>query len=141
MAQEQSYGFGVLLCVRAWSLPVSIDACNAFYDDQDLKRTSYYADMDMVRRYAPDALLYLTDQFLADGTYFTGILVMRRFVLDFGQPGLGSPGVNNGYGISSTYTSLFASIVQAGEFVGMFIISATVCRLARNTDRTIYQVP
>lgn len=43
---------------------------------------------------------------------------MRRFVLDFGTPGLGTPGVNEGYAISSTYTSLFASIVQAGEFCG-----------------------
>jgi hypothetical protein len=43
---------------------------------------------------------------------------MRRFVIDFGKPGLGNPNVNDGYAIDSTYTSLFASIVQAGEFVG-----------------------
>lgn len=52
------------------------------------------------------------------GTYFTGILVMRRFVLDFGDPGQGPANVNGGYGITTSYTSLFASIVQAGEFFG-----------------------
>lgn len=48
-----------------------------------------------------------------DGTYFTGILEMPRFLSDFGdlQP-------DGSYQLSSKYTSVFASIVQAGEFVG-----------------------
>lgn len=56
-----------------------------------------------------------------DGTYFTGILAMDTFLRDFGTPGLGA---NGGYGLRSEYQSLFASIVQAGEFVGA--LSASV---------------
>lgn len=54
---------------------------------------------------------------------------MRRFVLDFGTPGLGTPGVNNGYAIDSTYTALFASIVQAGEFFGEIPLKQSSGRL------------
>lgn len=48
-----------------------------------------------------------------DGTYFTGILEMDRFLRDFGvrQP-------DGSYQLKSSDTSLFASIVQAGEFFG-----------------------
>ncbi|PBK88992.1 sugar transporter [Armillaria gallica] len=48
-----------------------------------------------------------------DGTYFTGILAMTKFKLDFGtrQP-------DGSYTISSAYQSLFASIVQVGEVIG-----------------------
>ncbi|KAJ9111072.1 hypothetical protein QFC19_001270 [Naganishia cerealis] len=48
-----------------------------------------------------------------DGTYFTGILEMPKFLRDFGdlQP-------DGSYKLSSTVTSVFASIVQAGEFFG-----------------------
>ncbi|SJL09240.1 related to HXT1-Low-affinity hexose facilitator [Armillaria ostoyae] len=48
-----------------------------------------------------------------DGTYFTGILAMNKFKLDFGtrQP-------DGSYTISSAYQSLFASIVQVGEVIG-----------------------
>ncbi|KAK0186542.1 general substrate transporter [Armillaria mellea] len=47
------------------------------------------------------------------GTYFTGILAMNKFKLDFGtrQP-------DGSYTISSAYQSLFASIVQVGEVIG-----------------------
>ncbi|KAK4705131.1 MFS transporter, SP family, sugar:H+ symporter, partial [Phenoliferia sp. Uapishka_3] len=48
-----------------------------------------------------------------DGTYFTGILAMDTFKRDFGT--LTSAGT---YVIDAKYQSLFASIVQAGEFVG-----------------------
>ncbi|KAL8277948.1 hypothetical protein RQP46_009580 [Phenoliferia psychrophenolica] len=48
-----------------------------------------------------------------DGTYFTGILAMDTFKKDFGT--LQADGT---YDIGSKYQSLFASIVQAGEFVG-----------------------
>ncbi|GHJ83685.1 hypothetical protein NliqN6_0087 [Naganishia liquefaciens] len=53
-----------------------------------------------------------------DGTYFTGILEMPRFLSDFGdlQP-------DGTYQLSSKYTSVFASIVQAGEFVGSLCAS------------------
>jgi SP family sugar:H+ symporter-like MFS transporter len=48
-----------------------------------------------------------------DGTYFTGILAMTTFKLDFGKPG-----PDGAYYISSTDQSLFASIVQVGEVIG-----------------------
>ncbi|KAF9028909.1 general substrate transporter [Hymenopellis radicata] len=48
-----------------------------------------------------------------DGTYFTGILAMKKFKLDFGDRQ-----ADGSYTISSAYQSLFASIVQVGEVIG-----------------------
>lgn len=57
-----------------------------------------------------------------DGTYFTGMLEMDRFKRDFGELTPNKDGVLE-YQIASTYTAVFASIVQAGEFVGSLAAS------------------
>lgn len=54
-----------------------------------------------------------------DGTYFTGMLEMQRFKEDFGD----YDATTGTYEIKSTYTAVFASIVQAGEFVGSLMAS------------------
>lgn len=54
-----------------------------------------------------------------DGTYFTGMLEMQRFKEDFGE----YDATTGTYEIKSTYTAVFASIVQAGEFVGSLMAS------------------
>lgn len=54
-----------------------------------------------------------------DGTYFTGMLEMQRFKEDFGE----YDAATGTYEIKSTYTAVFASIVQAGEFVGSLMAS------------------
>ncbi|PWZ00804.1 general substrate transporter [Testicularia cyperi] len=51
-----------------------------------------------------------------DGTYFTGILEMDKFKLDYG-----TRDAEGNYDISSSDKSLLASIVQAGEVVGSLI--------------------
>ncbi|KAK0444228.1 uncharacterized protein EV420DRAFT_1484721 [Desarmillaria tabescens] len=59
------------------------------------------------------ATLFCTIRWDCHRTYFTGILAMNKFKLDFGsrQP-------DGSYTISSAYQSLFASIVQVGEVIG-----------------------
>ncbi|EPQ32273.1 uncharacterized protein PFL1_00470 [Pseudozyma flocculosa PF-1] len=51
-----------------------------------------------------------------DGTYFTGILEMDRFKLDYGQQNADGVWI-----ISSSDQSLYASIIQAGEVIGALI--------------------
>jgi SP family sugar:H+ symporter-like MFS transporter len=74
----------------------------------------------MTRLSSPYEQIFVVGAFLYgyDGTYFTGILEMPRFLRDFGdlQP-------DGSYQLSSKYTSVFASIVQAGEFVGSLCAS------------------
>ena len=63
-----------------------------------------------------------------DGTYFTGMLEMQRFKEDFGE----YDAATGTYEIKSTYTAVFASIVQAGEFVGSLMASRPSRRPIRN---------